>query len=29
VLFGTWHARATHGTASNVQYGLDNRIWVT
>src|SRR5262249_20381136 len=27
VLFGTWNMRDTHGTASNMQYGLDNWIW--
>jgi putative membrane-bound dehydrogenase-like protein len=27
VLFGTWSMRDTHGTASNMQYGLDNWIW--
>jgi putative membrane-bound dehydrogenase-like protein len=27
VLFGSWNMRDTHGTASNMQYGLDNWIW--
>ncbi len=27
VLFGTWALPDTHGTASNMQYGLDNWIW--
>jgi putative membrane-bound dehydrogenase-like protein len=27
VLFGTWAMPDTHGTASNMQYGLDNWIW--
>jgi uncharacterized protein len=27
VLFGTWNMRDTHGTASNMQYGLDNWVW--
>jgi putative membrane-bound dehydrogenase-like protein len=27
VLFGTWNMRDTHGTASNMQYGLDNWIY--
>jgi putative membrane-bound dehydrogenase-like protein len=27
VLFGTWGMRDTHGTVSNMQYGLDNWIW--
>jgi putative membrane-bound dehydrogenase-like protein len=27
VLFGAWNMRDTHGTASNMQYGLDNWIW--
>jgi putative membrane-bound dehydrogenase-like protein len=27
VLFGTWSRPDTHGTASNMQYGLDNWIW--
>jgi putative membrane-bound dehydrogenase-like protein len=27
VLFGTWSMPDTHGTASNMQYGLDNWIW--
>ncbi|HZV03826.1 MAG TPA: PVC-type heme-binding CxxCH protein [Gemmataceae bacterium] len=27
VLFGKWNMSDTHGTASNMQYGLDNWIW--
>src|SRR5262249_50355156 len=27
VLFGTWSRPDTHGTASNMQYGLDNWVW--
>jgi putative membrane-bound dehydrogenase-like protein len=27
VLFGTWALPDTHGTAGNMQYGLDNWIW--
>jgi uncharacterized protein len=27
LLFGAWNMRDTHGTASNMQYGLDNWIW--
>jgi putative membrane-bound dehydrogenase-like protein len=27
VVFGTWSLPDTHGTASNMQYGLDNWIW--
>jgi putative membrane-bound dehydrogenase-like protein len=27
VLFGTWAMPDTHGTASNMQYGLDNWVW--
>jgi putative membrane-bound dehydrogenase-like protein len=27
VLFGKWAMNDTHGTASNMQYGLDNWIW--